>query len=551
MIKFRSHQIFLLTFFYVGILPLLYGIRCKVIAPTFLFAGDAFYYLDIARNSRGVSGFSFDHTRITNGFHPLWEYVLVGFSKLGIADYTQHAAALLSVYYLNLFLLALGAACFSVVAARLLQRQYLALLVAAPGLFWIFAGLISQGYLSTWSYLNGMESALALLCFSVAMLLYRDEEKVSSRRLVMSIFFGLAILARLDDVFLVGAIAVFLVLRTPPTNRRSCIVQLSPIAIMLAAYLAYNWTSAGVLLPLSGATKAGFALKQNGKDLVKLFLPTGIRNPATLLTNAPSYSIFVELGARMVQMVLPPLVCAAELFITLRRKLLQPRFGIVHALAIGIILKAAYNFVFVQVWNQGMWYYTVSIAVTNLIMVLWLDRAVAKWRVHSGLKPIRPWILFSAHALGVLLAFNIFISTRSFDGPKEEVALLEDNSAVRRKLQTSGADKIIEFDDGFISYVSDLPSAAALGLALDREAATALKHGALLPLLYQRGYRIAVAHKDYARALDQSIAEVAQGKRSQLWAIHGSEFNSYTLRPLGGDGSADRLSYYELVPTKP
>ena len=40
---------------YVGGLPLLYALRYRLIAPAYLFAGDAFYYLDIARHSLGVA----------------------------------------------------------------------------------------------------------------------------------------------------------------------------------------------------------------------------------------------------------------------------------------------------------------------------------------------------------------------------------------------------------------------------------------------------------------------------------------------------------------
>src|SRR4051812_7873907 len=39
-------------------------------------AGDVFYYLDIARNSQSVPFFTFDGVHATNGFHPLWQYLL-------------------------------------------------------------------------------------------------------------------------------------------------------------------------------------------------------------------------------------------------------------------------------------------------------------------------------------------------------------------------------------------------------------------------------------------------------------------------------------------
>ena len=104
-------------------------------------------------------GFSFDGSLLTNGFHPLWEYMLAALSRAGTVDFSHRAAALLPVYYLDVLLLALGAAFFAVFATRALRRPLLALLVFAPGLVWVCTGVLAQGYLSTWSYVNGMESA--------------------------------------------------------------------------------------------------------------------------------------------------------------------------------------------------------------------------------------------------------------------------------------------------------------------------------------------------------------------------------------------------------
>ena len=47
------------------------------------FVGDdAAYYLNIARNYAGGYGWTFDRINPTNGFHPLWEYMLVGICRL-------------------------------------------------------------------------------------------------------------------------------------------------------------------------------------------------------------------------------------------------------------------------------------------------------------------------------------------------------------------------------------------------------------------------------------------------------------------------------------
>ena len=247
----KTKLVFLLSAIYVGALPLLYVIRYKLIAPVYFFAGDAFYYLDIAHHSAGRPGFSFDGLYMTNGFHPLWEYLLAGLQRIGVVNYSQSASALIVVFYVNLLLLTLAAACFCTAATHYLHRKTLALLIVAPGLFWFITGLISTQYTSTWSYLNGMESALALLCFSVSLLLLSKQELSTRRMVLCSIFLGLGTLARLDDLFIALAIAGLILCRAAPADRLRRLLELSPMLLLLTAYLAYNKLALGIFLPLA------------------------------------------------------------------------------------------------------------------------------------------------------------------------------------------------------------------------------------------------------------------------------------------------------------
>ena len=247
-------------------------------------------------------------------------------------------------------------------------------------------------------------------------------------------------------------------------------------------------------------------------------------------------------------MVLPCLLCAAELVHRVRRERSWRSLTVVHALAAGVIIKGLYNLAFVQVWNQGQWYYTVSVAVANLILVIWVDRILQRVLSTSSKGLPRLSFLLTSHALFVLVAFNIFISRRNADGPVENFRLLANNQPLRQKLKSVDAARFIEFDDGFTSYVADMPAAAGLGLALDREAAESVKSGNFFSLMYARGFRVAVAHGDYASIIDNATTAQARGLTPELVVIHASEFLSYELRPLGGDGYSDGLSYYQLVP---
>lgn len=544
----RSRQLFFLAFIYVTLPLVVYVLRYKIIVPLYLFADDAFYYIDVARNSIGRPGFTFDTQFITNGFHPLWEYMLVGLAKLHIVDYSNLTSALLRLFYINTFILGLGAAAFCTACVRYIRQPLLALLTVAPGLFWIFQTFITANYFSTWTYANGMESAIALLCFSIALLLYRDDDTSNARLTLVSFWLGLAILSRLDDIFIVAPAVAWIIWRTPAQERFRKLLAFSPIVLMLGAYLIYNRVTVGVFLPISGAAKAGLAFWQNFKWSMRFFLPVVTGDLPMALREPGASRYFVEPGARQIQMVLPAVICAIELFVVLRRRVAGIRFNIIHAFAIGVILKAAYNFLFVTNLDQGVWYYTVSIALANLILVLWISRAVYRlWPL--ALETRRASLQFLAlHLLWVLASFNIIVNIRNETGSVAHVRALENVPAIRAKLNSLGATKVIEIDDGFIGYVDGLPSVGGLGLVLDREAAAAMKQGHFLDLMYRRGNRIIVSETGYVVAVDGVVNAQKLGKSAALYKILYSEFNQYKLIPAGGDGTGDSMAYYRLEP---
>src|ERR1700692_4341464 len=63
--------------FAATVLPLLLFVkRFSGLAALSMFAGDAFYYLTVARNSLHKPFYTFDGTYPTNGFHPVWQFLL-------------------------------------------------------------------------------------------------------------------------------------------------------------------------------------------------------------------------------------------------------------------------------------------------------------------------------------------------------------------------------------------------------------------------------------------------------------------------------------------
>ncbi len=540
-----AQRIFLFGFLAVALPLLAYVAKYGFIAPVYLFAGDAFYYLDIARH-RVLNGvYSFDGVNPTNGFHPLWTWILVLLGKLHLVDFRQCRQPLVPVFLADVLLLSLGSGLLAATAARLLKQPWLAMLAVAPGLFWFLVSPFTAGSFSTWSFANGMESAAALAWFGGACLaMTRPLEKNAVWASATALLLSLCVLSRLDDIFLAG-LATSWILWKGRRQRRLQLLTAGSFLTPIALYLAYNHITVGTFLPVSGAAKASFAALLNLRRLAAIFLPvlTG-DGPSVLQTF--SYFSFGEVLGKLAQMLLPAALCAAELARSWHRRRTLQRPTFLDALALGVLLKAAYNFAFVFLWNQGQWYYTTSIAVANLILVLWLERLLDALRPERGWAPPLRTAAVTGYVLLALLSFNLFISLRNATGPVNEVHLLENSSAFQAKLQQLGATRILEFDDGFTSYIALRPAIAGIGLALDYQATQAAHSGHLLDLLWKRGYRAAVAAGAYAVAVQNANQVNTEKGHDAIFVMHASEFDHYRLLPAGTDGSTDGLTFYRI-----
>lgn len=519
----RTGWLGLMAALMTGVPLLAFSFRFGVAAPLSLFQADAFYYLDITRNSAGRQGFTFDGVHQTNGFHPLWQWLLSFSRWLGLINFADASVAAVHVYFLDITLLSLGACLLTWFAARQLRSKPLALLVTAPGLIWFVATPITPGYLATWSYANGMESALSLCMMMFALLLWRGENSSATREVCFSFALGLAVLARLDDVFFFAAIAGWGLLIRRLSVRR-ILLWVTPAASLILAYLLYNRLHIGAFLPLSGVAKAGLAIGGNLRWSAKLFVPMLTKNaPSVLDRGTPD--AFAPEAIRALQMVVPLLICLAELGSVLRHR--RP-FELLQALCVGVVLKATYNFVLVAGHSQGLWYYTVSIAITNVVLVVWLDRAGV--RLWSETPPKRYWVP-GYLALG-LFSFSALYGTVSTEVPAWPSRLLRRAPAIAAELKGNGDHCFTELDDGFTSYALDLPAQAGIGLALDAQAMEASKQNTLLPLLAKRGCSLLIASPVYSGAVQGYLAAESWKQGVNLFAIHAGEFQRFTLRPL-------------------
>lgn len=517
------------------LLPLLlYLRRCSPFAETSVFQPDAFYYLTVARNSLHTSFYSFDGVHPTNGFHPVWEYILYHAMRLNLLRPDNPLITLHRLYIGNLLILSIACALLAAFCSRHLHRKWLAFPTVCPGFLWFGVALAASQYLANWSYLNGMESSVELLFLGLALASFSTDRTAALRLPLSMFFFGLMVLSRLDDVFLLLPVLV-LVWRSPSggSRRRVAAAVALPIA-MIVAYLIYNRISVGVFMPTSGSVKAGLAISENLHNALALVIPG---RWSQMVAGDGLYS---ENFMRIFQMLAPMVLCGIYL---IRRN--HSPWGVIEALCVGVLLKGAYNFINVRTFHQGSWYFGSSIFTANLVIALMLDRTLNLARpVGRKVSPLRPWI--AASACGVLTAacFNIYANhLMSHGGGTSQNSILEQSETLREMVQRQNSDRFIEMDDGELAYATGMQTLSGQGLVLDPPAAGALAHGHFFDVASDRNYHLMMASSMYKDLIDTVLQRRKEGSREGFFTISGTELDEFSVTSVAYDPISETRLY--------
>jgi hypothetical protein len=518
---------FCAAFALVAYAPLLSVHYEGLLAAFKYLAADAFYYLAVADHTARAAFFTFDGTHAVNGFHPLWEgYLAFSFGSLRLGSEQQ----ILFAFASSILFTAVGTGLFAVGALAATRSVTLGLLAAVPGFYyWLIPSAIPQ-YGAQWSFVNGMESPLAVLFFglTVFLLLHRGwlrHGAPGSRLAALSLVLTLLTLSRLDDVFLFVPFVLYLTLAAPSlrqgAGRALALVALP--SVVIGAYLLFNLGYAGAALPLSGAEKAQGpigGLLRNAYAVLTVLVPLAdIRGAGPVIWGSEAW--------RVLQMVLPAL--AALLWMALRppRQWAPPHDASEHQrtilflLAGYVVLKAAYNFVFVGIWHQGHWYYPVSIMTFNLLAAAGLAEGTTRMipdrlRFRIGARALAlPLRSTAPLACVVFLAISAatFASIKArHDNHRPNFLFWTEREAIQKALdERCPACGILSFDDGIVAYSLASPTMNGLGLQLDKEAVEAKRSGRLLDIARARGFRL-LTSLNYPFAADLD----AENLRSRL-----------------------------------
>jgi len=243
----------------------------RLVSRTF---DDACYYFKIAQNLVQGHGVSFDGVHPTNGFQPLWPILLLPlFAVLQASPETMFRACLLfQIGLLALSAWTLDRALREFVSGRTRLLAMIAFIVL------VFDPAI-----------NGMESAI-LIFLLVSLFRFGQSKRVfeeprARSALGFGLLLGLVVLARLDTVFILVALAAATaieIVRGPERPARAA-TRFAWIclgaALLVAPYLLSNRMTTGHWMPISGLLKSSFPAISRGGSLLERF---GVRHLAFL-----------------------------------------------------------------------------------------------------------------------------------------------------------------------------------------------------------------------------------------------------------------------------
>jgi hypothetical protein len=481
------------------------------IAAVRYFAADTFYYLVVARNWAHLGIFTFDQTEPTNGFHPIWQWLLGLIYRAGGWLSVSDDACLACVFGLSVVLVALAFVGFGLVLLKARGRLPVAFVGAPVGAYalllipaWTLCTLAKlpspyEGPLllfgTFWSFMNGMESGLAMVAFATLGLLFVEappDDGSARRVLALGLCAGALTLARLDCVFIaVGVLAAHAYAVFPTRERRP--LRLLPLlgaafAAPVLAYAWHNWATFGSPVPVSGATKSTFPVPH----LLNLRALVGV------IVYPLRDTSWLDRVYRSAQIVLPALA-AAVYFLLKGRKFarigsapLEPRERLELLLlgaGAGVMVLAVYDFFFVVPYGPGHWYFPVSIPYATLVVL--------------DLLPDPDSQRDSTRALALaVLSIGVFCVFQCRSGYHERLARFLTDEAPRIKAHYGKfPPHIVEYDDGIVAYATGFPAVSGFGLTLDAAGHRAFEAGSFLDLAYARGFdRVAsVEYLNFAR----------------------------------------------------
>lgn len=227
---------------------------------------DASYYLKIGMNYSEGYGTTFDKINLTNGFQPLWQYIVTGISSV---MKTSTENLLRSVLFVQLIIISLSAIIFFKTVSGFFGNK------AALGCSIVFLLFVYS------LCINGMESALMVILLLILIKYISQTDYLYCFNLkndiLISALSGLLILSRLDMVMFAFALLIYLTVNglTAEDAKKmyfnKAAVLMIIVSVVILPYLINNFIMFGNFFPVSGFLKTGITDIPLSDKLTELF----------------------------------------------------------------------------------------------------------------------------------------------------------------------------------------------------------------------------------------------------------------------------------------
>lgn len=476
-------------------------------APFTVTFDDAFYYFQIGRQLAHGHGSTFNGIDSTNGYHPLWQLICAVPFLVGLAG-------LAAVRALLVFQLGLWAVTLCVVAGIIGdaidgwrtvdqdKRRRCTVTVA------VLLVLVGGNPAVLKIFVNGLESGIVALAYAGMLALAMRRR---SSPAVLAALLVVAFLGRTDAIFVIGCLFLW----TLCFDRvRESLIAFVPVAIVVPAYLAFNWVAFGEPLQVSGVVKR---------------LPLTAGRAITLLVVA-ALAVAVAWGLR---------------------RLGSSRFGRTTAFlsttgwfaAACVLLIGYYRVLSVEVY---LWYYApVALYLLVVLLLVAADFAAAAVAERQSLTAVQailiiPFVVAAVFATGQLLDPQL----RSLQEGDRAAALW-----VRHN--TPPGTVLASWDAGVIGYFSDRPVVNLDGVVNSFEWKDALHNApeATRRFLDTRNVTLVVNHSGLVNGEDPDIrrdVERLWGPGTPVTQRHREEY-VYSGTAGGQSGTRRMATFvYEL-----
>lgn len=212
------------------------------IVDSFLLSDDTYFFFHIAKNWKEGHPFTEDGVHLTNGFHPLFVFLIIPLFFIFPKDLILPVkSGLLILSFINVLS---GLLIFLLVKDKWgKEAGFFSLLL------WSFSPTVIK------ENVNGMETALAVFFVVLSSWFYlckvRDSNSISNI-FFLGILTGGAILARMDEIFLTFAIMLDFLLLKRKEKLKKIVFLLLGVLIVILPWFIVNIILFNTILPVSG-----------------------------------------------------------------------------------------------------------------------------------------------------------------------------------------------------------------------------------------------------------------------------------------------------------